>query len=105
MFIGKSIIRATRLLLVVLMTALVPGLLLGATDGPKRILLLDSYGRNVAPVSTIISSFRRELSSRSPQPIDLHEVSLEMARDVVLFKGKQEDRPDRGDETGVAGDG
>jgi PAS domain S-box-containing protein len=80
MFIGKSITRATRLLLVVLMTALVPGLLLGATDGPKRILLLDSYGRNVAPVSTIISSFRRELSSRSPQPIGLHEVSLEMAR-------------------------
>jgi PAS domain S-box-containing protein len=51
-----------------------------ATDLPKRVLLLDSYGRNVAPVSTVISVFRTELSSRSPEPIDLHEISLEMAR-------------------------
>lgn len=51
-----------------------------ATDVPKRVLLLDSYGRNVAPISTVISVFRTELSSQWPGPIDLHEVSLEMAR-------------------------
>jgi PAS domain S-box-containing protein len=51
-----------------------------AADFPKRVLILDSYGRNVAPISTVISVIRTELSSRSPQPIDLHEVSLEMAR-------------------------
>ena len=51
-----------------------------AADTPKRVLLLDSFGRNVAPISALISSFRTELSSRSPEPIDLHEVSLEMAR-------------------------
>ncbi len=53
---------------------------LWATGPPRRVLLLDSFGRNVAPISTVISVFRTELSRRSPEPIDLHEVSLEMAR-------------------------
>ncbi len=53
---------------------------LWADGPPKRVLLLDSYGRNVAPISTVISVFRTELSLRFPEPIDLHEVSLEMAR-------------------------
>ena len=53
---------------------------LSAADASKRVLLLDSYGRNVAPIGTVISAFRTELSSRSPEPIDLHEASLEMAR-------------------------
>jgi PAS domain S-box-containing protein len=53
---------------------------LWADGPPKRVLLLDSFGRNVAPISTIISVFRTELSLRLSQPIDLHEVSLEMAR-------------------------
>lgn len=51
-----------------------------ASETPKRVLLLDSFGRDVAPISTVISVFRTELSMRSPEPIDLHEVSLEMAR-------------------------
>jgi PAS domain S-box-containing protein len=59
---------------------LFPGHRLRASDLPKRVLLLDSYGRNVAHISNIISVFKTELSSRSPEPIDLHEVSLEMAR-------------------------
>jgi PAS domain S-box-containing protein len=66
--------------MILLMTAFFPSLLMSATGSPKRVLLLDSYGRNVAPVSNLISVFRREVSSRSPEPIDLHEVSLEMAR-------------------------
>jgi len=53
---------------------------LWAGGPPRRVLLLDSFGRNVAPISTVISVFRTELSLRSPEPIDLHEVSLEMAR-------------------------
>jgi len=53
---------------------------LWADGPPKRVLILDSFGRNVAPISTIISVMRTELSLRSPEPIDLHEVSLEMAR-------------------------
>jgi PAS domain S-box-containing protein len=47
---------------------------------PKSVLLLDSYGRNVAPISTVISVFRTELSARSPEPVDIQIVSLELAR-------------------------
>ncbi|MBI5897003.1 MAG: PAS domain-containing protein [Desulfobacterales bacterium] len=47
---------------------------------PKSVLILDSYGRNVAPISTVISVFRTELSARSPEPVDIQIVSLEMAR-------------------------
>jgi PAS domain S-box-containing protein len=47
---------------------------------PKRVLILDSYSRDIATTSMVISVFRTELSRRSPDPIDLHEVSLEMAR-------------------------
>src|SRR5512145_216031 len=69
---------AAGLLLALATVAYPPAL--SAAGAPKRVLLLDSYGRNVAPVGTVIASFRTELSSRSPEPIDLHEVSLEMAR-------------------------
>lgn len=75
--------RTTKLLLtivLILFLFLFPGRWSWATDLPKRVLLLDSYGRNVAPISNFISSFRTELSKLSPEPIDLHEVSLEMAR-------------------------
>lgn len=73
--------RTTKLLLtIVLILLFFPGRWSWATDLPKRVLLLDSYGRNVAPISNIISSFRTELSKLSPEAIDLHEVSLEMAR-------------------------
>jgi PAS domain S-box-containing protein len=73
--------RATKFLLFIApVIFLFPGLWSRASDLPKRVLLLDSYGRNVAHISNIISVFKTELSSRSPEPIDLHEVSLEMAR-------------------------
>jgi PAS domain S-box-containing protein len=73
--------RATKLLwFITLVTFLFPGQWSRAADLPKRVLLLDSYGRNVAHISNIMSVFQTELSSRSPEPIDLHEVSLEMAR-------------------------
>jgi PAS domain S-box-containing protein len=51
-----------------------------AADPPKRVFILDSYGRNVAPVSAILSILRTEITKRSPRALDLHEVSLEMAR-------------------------
>ena len=80
MFEPRTYTSAKKLLLILLMTAFFPSLLMGATGSPKRVLLLDSYGRNAAHISSLISVFRTELSSRSPEPIDLHEVSLEMAR-------------------------
>jgi hypothetical protein len=69
-----------HLLFVLLLAASFPGLVMGATGSPKRVLILDSYGRNVASTSTVILVFRTEISSRSTEPIDLHEASLEMAR-------------------------
>jgi hypothetical protein len=72
--------RAMHLLFVLLLAASFPGLVMGATGSPKRVLILDSYGRNVASTSTVILVFRTEISSRSTEPIDLHEASLEMAR-------------------------
>jgi hypothetical protein len=47
---------------------------------PRTVLLLDSYGRNVAPISKLISVFRTELTARSPEPIDIQIISLELAR-------------------------
>lgn len=80
---------ATKCLLILLMTAFFPVPLMGAAGSPKRVLLLDSFGRNVVPISTVISVFRTELSSRSPEPVDLHEASLEMAR----FAQPDQERP------------
>jgi PAS domain S-box-containing protein len=73
-----------HLLFVFLLAASSPDLVMGATGSPKRVLILDSYGRNVAPTSTVISVFRTEVSSRSAEPIDVHEASLEMARFAQL---------------------
>jgi PAS domain S-box-containing protein len=73
--------KATKLqFFIALLILLLSGQWSWATGVPKRVLLLDSYGRNVTPISKMISAFRTELSSRWPEPIDLHEVSLEMAR-------------------------
>jgi PAS domain S-box-containing protein len=73
--------RATKLqFFLPLVILLIPGQWSWGTDVPKSVLLLDSYGRNVAPISKVISVFRTDLSSGWPGPIDLHEVSLEMAR-------------------------
>ena len=73
--------RTTKLLLSIAPVILLfSGQWSRASDLPKRVLLLDSYGRNVVHISKIISVFETELSSRFPEPVDLHEVSLEMAR-------------------------
>lgn len=78
-----------RLILIVLLFPLVAGALAWAGEPPKRVLILDSFGRDVAPISKVISTFRTELSLRSPWPIDLYEVSLEMAR----FAQPEQERP------------
>ena len=61
------------------------GLLLFATaqvsaDEPRRVLLLHAFGHAYSPWSDDAASFRAGLVKKSPQPIDLYEVSLDTAR-------------------------
>jgi PAS domain S-box-containing protein len=71
---------------------------------PKRVLLLQSFGRDFAPFNTFSGVLRTELVSQSPEPVDVFEVSVESARfrDTVqegplvdyllaLFSGRQLD--------------
>jgi PAS domain S-box-containing protein len=48
--------------------------------GPRRVLLLHSYGRDFAPFNTIPGVFRAELVRQSQEPVDFYEASLESAR-------------------------
>lgn len=47
---------------------------------PKRILLLQSYGRDFSPFSEFAESFRVELDRQVKEPIDIYEFSLATAR-------------------------
>ena len=51
-----------------------------ADDRPRRVLILDSFARGVAPLNEYMLAFRSELTDRWPGPLDLFEVSLESAR-------------------------
>ncbi len=44
---------------------------------PKRVLLLHSFGRDVAPYAAIASAFRSELARDGTAPLAVYEVSLD----------------------------
>src|SRR5262245_37699866 len=48
-----------------------------APGGPRRVLLLTSYGRDFSPYASIESTFRTELAQLSPGPVEFLDVSLE----------------------------
>src|SRR6516162_1150901 len=57
---------------------------LGATaTGPKRVLLLYSFGRGYEPSIALDTAFRMELAQQFKVPIELHEASLETPRFVA----------------------
>ena len=57
---------------------------LGATaTGPKRVLLLYSFGRGFAPSIPLDTAFRTELAQQCKVPIEFHEASLEVPRFVA----------------------
>lgn len=58
-----------------------------ATADPKRVLLLDSFGRDFAPWSEYERTIRAELERQSPDRLDIYEASLATAR----FANEQED--------------
>ena len=47
---------------------------------PRRVLLLHAFGHAYSPWSDMASSFRAELIKKSPERIDLYEVSLDTAQ-------------------------
>jgi len=51
-----------------------------AFSEPKRVLLLHSFGRDFAPWNEYARSIREELGKKSPESIDIFEVSLATAR-------------------------
>ena len=63
---------------------------LGASAAsPKRVLILDPFGRNVAPFTTAVSSFRTTLARELGEPVDIYELPLELAR----FAGPEGETP------------
>ena len=55
--------------------------------GPKRVLVLHSFGRDFAPYDAIAAVFRTDLAQRSPEPISFAEVNLDFTRGA---NGKEE---------------
>src|SRR5512135_1349352 len=47
---------------------------------PKRVLILDPFGRDVAPFSAVVSSFRATLAREIGERVDIYELPLELAR-------------------------
>jgi len=56
---------------------------------PRRVLILHAFGHAYSPWSDMAGSFRAELIKKSPEPIDLYEVSLDTAR----AQDPQDDEP------------
>jgi len=48
--------------------------------GPKRVLILDPFGRDVAPFSDVISTFRFTLARELGEPVDIYDLPLDLAR-------------------------
>ena len=56
---------------------------------PKRVLILDPFGRNIAPFTTAVSAFKNRLTRKLGQPVDVYELPLELAR----FSGPDGESP------------
>ena len=57
-----------------------------AASEPKRVLILDSFGRDFAPWNEYAKDIREEVFRQSPEPIDLYEASLATARFAEINK-------------------
>ncbi len=67
-----------KLLFLLPTAAMLLGVPLAAQEGvPRRVLILDSFGRDFAPYSSVAATFRTELAQRSPDPVVFLEVSVE----------------------------
>jgi signal transduction histidine kinase len=49
-------------------------------EGPKRVLIVHTFGLHFEPFIQLTSTFRTELADRYPGPIEFNDISLETAR-------------------------
>ena len=78
---GLTSLRLVLLVLSCALVFLVKPSALGATNArPRRVLILDSFGRDVAPFNTAAAAFRTTLARDLGEPVDIYEESLDMAR-------------------------
>lgn len=54
--------------------------LAASAASPKRVLILNPFGRDVAPFNAAVSAFRTTLAQELGGPVDFYEVPLELAR-------------------------
>lgn len=82
---AMALLHATRALVC---TAIAAAALLGiaspaaAAPSPKRVLIVHSFGRDYAPYDSVIAALRRELASRSPEPVVFMEAALDAGRAI-----------------------
>ncbi|HSP42966.1 MAG TPA: ATP-binding protein [Luteolibacter sp.] len=48
----------------------------------KRVMILNPYGRDTAPLSTVLASFRSTLAAETVQRVDFHDIPLDLTRFV-----------------------
>ena len=54
----------------------------GGEHLPRRVLIVHSFGREIAPYATTVAVFRRELALRSPEPVVFIETALDAGRTI-----------------------
>jgi hypothetical protein len=52
---------------------------------PKRVLILDPFGRDVAPFSATLSAFRTALAREFGERLEFYEISLDRAHGYHFF--------------------
>ncbi len=78
--VQMSIMRLRILHLVLILMALPAIHAQEPRKAPRRVLILDSFGRNVSIFTVSIASFRAEVSRRWSGPLDLYEIPMEASR-------------------------
>src|SRR5262245_12538487 len=59
-----------------------------ASAAPKRVLIVHSFAREIAPYDAVIAAFRRELAAQAGGPVVFLEAALDAGR--VIGAGEEE---------------
>ena len=78
---SRSIFPGSILAAILVALFIPPAPAAAATNGePRRVLILDSFGRGAAPFSAGIAALRTTLAKEYGEPVDIYDESMEMAR-------------------------